>query len=68
MIMNGKVYDTLKFISLLIIPLGTFISSLAKTWGWPCIDQINQTFIALDVLVGAFVVISNKVYLNQQEK
>ena len=65
MIMNDKVYDTLKFVALLILPIGTFISTFFNIWGIGYTEQTQQTFIALDVLVGAFVTISNQVYKNQ---
>lgn len=60
--MNDKLYDTLKFVALLILPIGTFISTFFNIWGISYAEQIQQTFVALDVLVGAFVTISNEVY------
>jgi len=63
--MNDKVYDILKFVALLILPIGTFVSTFFNIWGIPYAEQIQATFVALDVLVGAFVTISNKVYKNK---
>lgn len=59
---NEKNYETLKLIALLVLPLGTFISTFFNIWGIPYGEQIMQTFAALDVLVGTFVTISNEVY------
>ena len=56
--MSNKTYDTLKHLALLILPLGTFISTVCGIWGIPYADQIQQTFIALDVLCGAVVTIA----------
>lgn len=59
---NEKNYETLKLIALLVLPLGTFISTFFNIWRIPYGEQIMQTFAALDVLVGTFVTISNEVY------
>lgn len=60
--MSNKTYDTLKLIALLVLPIGTFISTFFDIWGIPCAEQIQQTFIALDVLCGALVTIANEMY------
>lgn len=62
MMMSNKTYDTLKLIALLVLPIGTFISTFFDIWGIPCAEQIQQTFIALDVLCGALVTIANEMY------
>lgn len=59
---DSKTYDRLKFIALLILPIGTFISTFCGIWGIPYADQIMQTFAALDVLAGAIVTISASAY------
>lgn len=60
--MSDKTYDTLKLIALLVLPIGTFISSFFEIWGIPYGQQIQQTFIALDVLAGALVTIAKAQY------
>ena len=60
--MSNKTYDTLKHIALLILPIGTFVSTFFGIWGIPYADQIQQTFIALDVLAGAVVTIAKAQY------
>ena len=59
---NSKVYDILKLIALLALPLGTFISTFFGIWGIPHGEQIMQTFAALDVFVGALVTASKVAY------
>ena len=56
--MTDTMYDALKVWALLILPIGTFIATFFSIWGLPCGDQIQQTFIALDVLCGAVVSIA----------
>ena len=60
--MSNKTYDTLKIIALVVLPLGTFISTLFNIWGIGYAEQVQQTFIALDVFCGALVTISNQIY------
>ena len=60
--MSNKTYDTLKLIALLVLPIGTFISTFFDIWAIPYAEQIQQTFIALDVLCGALVTIANELY------
>lgn len=60
--MSDKMYDTLKVLALLILPIGTFISTFFGIWGIPYADQIQQTFIALDVLAGAVVTIAKAIW------
>lgn len=66
--MSNKTYDTLKLIALLVLPIGTFLSTFFNIWGIPCAEQIQQTFIALDVFCGALVTISNEIYKSRGGK
>lgn len=59
---DSKVYDILKLVALIALPVGTFISSFCTIWGIPYGEQIHQTFISLDVLLGAFVTASKVAY------
>lgn len=63
---NNKIYDILKIIALLALPLGTFISTFCGVWGIPYGEQIMKTFAALDVLVGALVTASKFAYDNKE--
>ena len=63
--MSNRTYDILKLIALLVLPIGTFVSTVFNIWGIPNAEQIQPTFIALDVLCGAIVTISNAIYKNK---
>lgn len=56
--MSDKVYDALKLCALLVLPIGTFVSTVCHIWGISAAEQLQQTFIALDVLCGAVVSIA----------
>lgn len=58
---NG-VYDKLKLCALLILPVGTFVATFLQIWDIPGSEQIQQTFVALDVLAGAVVSIAKSQY------
>lgn len=60
--MSNKTYDTLKIIALLVLPIGTFLATFMNIWGLGYAQQIQQTFIALDVLCGAVVTIAKAQY------
>ena len=60
--MSNKTYDTLKMIALLVLPIGTFIATFLEIWGIGYAEQIQQTFIALDILCGAVVTIAKARY------
>ena len=66
MMMTNKTYDTLKMIALLVLPIGTFVSTFFDIWGIQYGQQIQQTFIALDVLCGAVVTIAKQIYDSRQ--
>lgn len=65
--MSNKTYDVLKLVALLVLPIGTFLSTFFGIWGIPYADQIQQTFIALDVLCGALVTVAKIQYENRQQ-
>lgn len=62
MMMSNKTYDTLKIIALLVLPIGTFVSTFFDIWGLPYGAEVQATFVALDVFCGALVTISNEIY------
>jgi len=65
--MSNRTYDTLKMIALLVLPIGTFIATFFSIWGIPYAEQIQQTFVALDVLCGAIVTIAKAQYDRRQK-
>lgn len=63
---NSKVYDTLKWICLIVLPASaTFYSLLASTWGLPYAEQIPTTITGFATFLGVCLCISNSVYTNK---
>lgn len=60
--MKNTTYDKLKNIALVIAPILTFASALVDIWGIPYGAQITATIAALDVCIGAIVVVAKKIY------
>lgn len=66
--MSNKAYDTIKFISLIIAPVATFMAALTQIWGIPYGTEITATLAALDALLGAIVIILRNNYIKNQQK
>lgn len=66
--MSNKVYDTLKAIGLVAIPVITFLTAIVNIWQIPYGDQIVATLTAVDVLVGAIVTVAKGQYDRKQQK
>ena len=65
---SNKTYDIIKFISLIIAPIAVFVAALATIWGWGDVgSKVVATISAIDVLVGAVVVILKAIYEKQQK-
>ena len=62
-----KVYDVLKVVALIIVPLTVLISSLGDIWGLPYQTQIVKTLAAIDVFVGSLLEISSVNYHKNKE-
>ena len=60
--MTNKQYDTLKTVALILTPVLAFLASLVNIWGFPHGEQIVATLTAIDTLVGAVVVVTNRNY------
>lgn len=60
--MTNKQYDVLKTIALILTPVLAFLASLVNIWGIPYGEQIVATLTAIDTLVGAVVVVTNRNY------
>lgn len=58
---NSKVYDTLKFIALTVLPaIETLWLTLGNIWHFPYVVEIGATIAAIDVFLGALIGISTK--------
>lgn len=67
MIIPDKVYDILKWVTMIVIPaLATAYVGFAGIWGWPYDDEIAKTAAVVCTLLGALLGISTAQY-NKQE-
>ena len=61
--MSNKVYDTLKFIAMVVLPaIGTLYFALSSIWGLPYGEEIVGTITAIDTFLGAILGISSTSY------
>lgn len=61
--MSNKVYDILKWVSLVALDaLGLFYSTLSSVWGLPFGDEILATCAALSLLLGTLIGVSSARY------
>lgn len=61
--MSNKVYDTLKWIAMILLPaVGTLYFALASIWGLPFAEQIVGTVTAFDTFLGVILGISTYQY------
>ena len=65
--LNNKVYDILKIIALIILPLSELIASLASIWGFAYGQQIVATLVAIDVFMGTVIKIASDSYLSLED-
>ena len=66
MTLSNKVYDTLKWIDIVVLPaLGTAYAGLAQIWGFPYPEEITGTIMVLCTLLGALLGISSETYYKQ---
>lgn len=64
--MNDKVYNVLKYVSLIVLPaIATFYLGLSNVWGLPYGEQISATVTLIDTLLGSMLMISTKNYNKQ---
>ena len=66
--MNDRVYDTLKAVGLVAVPVIAFVTALINIWGIPFGDQIVATLAAVDVLIGAIVTVAKGQYDRKKAK
>lgn len=59
----NKVYDVLKWITLVVIPaLATAYVGLAAVWGWPYASEIAKTASVVCAFLGALLGVSTAEY------
>lgn len=63
MILSDRMYDVLKWITLVVIPaLTTAYVGLAAVWGWPYAEEVAKTSAVICTLLGALLGISTAQY------
>lgn len=65
--MSNSMYDKLKAIALIATPVTTFIAAICSIWDIPYTTQITATLAAIDSLLGAIVLVANKLYKGKEE-
>lgn len=66
--LTDKMYDTLKWIALYLLPaLGTLYFALSGIWGFPYGEQVVGTITAIDTFLGAVLGISSSQYKKNNE-
>lgn len=59
---NDKVYDTLKTISLVAIPVSTFIVAILGAYNYGNVERVTAVLAAVNTLLGSLVKISSAKY------
>lgn len=64
----NKVYDVLKWVALIALPaVATFWLTLGQIWGFPYVNEIGATIIAIDTFLGALLGVSTLTYRKGDE-
>ena len=67
LLLKNKTYDVLVYVAQYVLPaLGTFWATISKIWGIPYGIEIVGTILAVDLLLGALLGISNVQYKKTQ--
>lgn len=67
--LNSKVYDILKWVTMIVLPaLATAYVGLSAIWGWPYADEIAKTTAVICTLLGALLGISTAQYYKDDEE
>lgn len=66
---NNKVYDALKYLAQVGLPaLATFVFTIGPIWDMPHTEEVSQTIVATNVLLGALLLINQVKYNNSDER
>lgn len=67
--MPNKVYDMLKYITMILLPaIATLYSALAGIWGLPYAEQIVATISALTTFMGVTLMVNSANYRAKKSK
>lgn len=64
----NKVYDILKLVSVLAIPVVDFIALMSTTWGWSWGVPVATTVSGIGILAGAIITSSSSIYKKSKEE
>lgn len=59
---NDKIYDALKTMSLVAIPVSTFIVAILGAYNYGNVERVTAVLAAVNALLGALVKISGEAY------
>ena len=59
---NNKTYDTLKNLSLIAIPVSTFIIAILGAYNYGNVERVTAVLAAINTLLGSLVKISSSEY------
>lgn len=66
--LNDKVYNVLKWVSLIALDaIGTAYESLANIWGFPYGTEVMKTCVVFSILIGALIGLSSYNYNKAKE-
>lgn len=70
MIINSKLYNVLKYITMIVLPaLTTLWLSVGSIWGFSYVEPIGATLTAITAFLGAILGISTSLYnIREQRK
>ena len=61
--LSNKVYDTMKWLAIIVLPaLATLYTALSAVWAWPYSEEVVTTITAVDTFLGAVLCISTATY------
>lgn len=64
---SDKLYDILKWVTMIVLPaLTTAYVGLAAVWSWPYAEQVAKTSAVVCTLLGALLGISTAQYNKEQ--
>ena len=64
MLISNKLYDILKFVAILILPLSELISALAAIFGWQWGGVVVAVLAAIHTFIGSIIKITSDAYAN----
>jgi len=61
--LNDRIYNVLKWLVVIVLPaIGTLYTALGTIWGFPFVEAIPASILAIDTFLGAVLCISTNEY------